>query len=79
MIRFRGHFPKGGYDIHDGHTNQFSIRNNHRFERLDNSFEISDGVTLPVGEYRFSDLRFGAQSAAQRPVSGRIGYTLGDF
>ena len=58
---------------------QFSIRNNNRFERLDNSFEISDGVTLPVGEYRFSDLRFSAQSAALRPVSGRIGYTLGDF
>ena len=57
----------------------FSIRNNNRFERLDNSFEISDGVTLPVGEYRFSDLRFGAQSADLRPVSGRIGYTLGDF
>ena len=57
----------------------FSIRNNNRFERLDNSFEISDGVTLPVSEYRFSDLRFGAQSADLRPVSGRIGYTLGDF
>ena len=22
LIRFRGHFPKGGYDVHDGHTNQ---------------------------------------------------------
>ena len=57
----------------------FSIRNNNRFERLDDSFEISDGVTLPVGEYRFSELRFDARSANQRPVSGHIGYTLGDF
>ena len=57
----------------------FSIRNNNRFERLDDSFEISDGVTLPVGEYRFSELRFDARSANQRPVSGRIGYTLGGF
>ena len=22
LIRFRGHFPKGGYDVHDGQTNQ---------------------------------------------------------
>ena len=57
----------------------FSIFNDNRFERLDDSFEISDGVTLPVGEYRFSDLRFNAQSANQRRVSGRIGYTLGNF
>ena len=57
----------------------FSIRNNNRFERLDNPFEISDGVILPVGEYRFSEIRFSARSTEQRPVSGRIGYTLGDF
>ena len=57
----------------------FSIRNNNRFERLDDPFEISDGVTLPVGKYPFSELRFGARSADLRPVSGRIGYTLGDF
>ena len=57
----------------------FSVRNNNRFERLEDPFEISDGIVLPVGEYRFSEVRFDARSASQRPVSGRVGYTMGDF
>ena len=57
----------------------FAVRNSHTLERLEDPFEISDGVVLPVGDYRFSEVQFEARTASQRPVSGRVGVFLGDF
>jgi len=50
-----------------------------RFERLDEPFEISEGVVIPTGDYRFTRYRVEAQSSRHRPW--RLGSTLwfGDF
>ena len=57
----------------------FAVRSNNTFERLEEPFEISDGVVLPIGEYRFSEFRFDARTANQRMVSGNIGFRKGEF
>jgi len=50
-----------------------------QFERLDEPFEISEGVIIPPGEYHFTRYRLEAQSSRHRPW--RIGCTwwFGDF
>ena len=50
-----------------------------QFERLEDSFEISDGVVIPPGEYHFTRYRVEAQSSRHRPW--RVGTTVwfGDF
>ena len=49
-------------------------------ENLDEDFEISDGVILPIGS-SFDWLRYqiGADTAEHRIVSGRFEYSFGDF
>ncbi len=50
-----------------------------QFERLDEPFEIAEGVVIPPGSYHFTRFRVEAQSSRHRPW--RIGSTLwfGDF
>ncbi len=50
-----------------------------QFERLDEPFEIADGVVIPAGEYHFTRYRLEAQSSRHRPW--RVGATVwfGDF
>ena len=52
---------------------------NPRYERLFDPFEISPGVVLPPGEYRFT--RFGGvfSSAAKRRLSGSLAVAWGDY
>jgi len=50
-----------------------------QFERLDEDFEIADGVVIPPGEYEYTRFRVEAQSSRHRPW--RVGATVwfGDF
>lgn len=50
-----------------------------QFERLEDPFEIADGVVIPPGDYPFTRYRVEAQSSRHRPW--RIGSTVwfGDF
>ncbi len=50
-----------------------------KFERLDEPFEIADGVVVPPGDYTFTRFRVEAQSSRYRPW--RVGATVwfGDF
>jgi hypothetical protein len=50
-----------------------------QFERLDEPFEVAEGVVIPPGEYQFTRWRVEGQSATSRPW--RVGSTLwfGDF
>jgi len=50
-----------------------------RFERLEEGFEIADGVVIPQGEYDFTRFRVGAQTSRHR--AWRVGATVwfGDF
>jgi len=50
-----------------------------QFERLDEPFEIAEGIAIPPGEYHFTRYRVEAQSSRHRPW--RVGATVwfGDF
>ena len=52
---------------------------NPTYERLFEPFEISPGIVLPVGEYRFTPLRIFFTSAQKRKLQGSIGLTFGNF
>ena len=49
------------------------------FEFLFEPFEISDGVTIPVGGYNFDRLRMFFAFSSHRPVSGFLGVEVGSF
>ena len=49
------------------------------YERLLEPFEISPGVVLPAGEYRFTPWRIFFTSAQKRRVQGSIGFNFGNF
>ena len=52
---------------------------NPTYERLFEPFEISPGVVLPVGEYRFMPMRIFFTSAQKRRVQGSIGWRFGSY
>ena len=52
---------------------------NPTYERLFEPFEISTGVVLPAGEYRFTPWRIFFTSAQKRRIQGSIGLTFGNF
>ena len=52
---------------------------NPTYERLFQPFEISPGVVLPAGEYRFTPMRIFFTSAQKRKLQGSIGLTFGNF
>ena len=49
------------------------------YERLFEPFEISTGVVLPAGEYRFTPWRIFVTSAQKRRIHGRVGFNFGNF
>ncbi len=49
------------------------------YERLLEPFEISPGVVLPAGEYRFTPWRIFFTSAQKRRIQGSIGFNFGNF
>ena len=65
-------------EFHSGDSIEFQMFK--QTENLDEDFEISDGVILPVGS-SFDWLRYqiGYDSAEQRIFSGRVEYSFGDF
>ena len=52
---------------------------NPTYERLFEPFEISPGVVLPAGEYRFMPMRIFFTSAQKRKLQGSLGITFGNF
>ena len=52
---------------------------NPTYERLFEPFEISPGVVLPVGEYRFTPMRIFFTSAQKRRLQGSIGLRFGNY
>ena len=49
------------------------------FERLDEDFEIAEGVVIPPGEYEFTRFRVEAQSSRHRPWRVGASVWFGDF
>jgi hypothetical protein len=67
-----------GIDTHSQDGIEFTIRP--QFERLEEDFEISDGVVLAEGEqYTFVRYQVGAQTADRRMVATDASYEWGGF
>jgi len=48
-------------------------------ERLEEPFEVADGVVIPEGSYHFTRYRVEVQFASKRPVSGTATWWFGGF
>jgi hypothetical protein len=48
-------------------------------EQLDEDFEISDGIVIPVGHYSFGNTRLSVETADHRKVWINADYQLGEF
>lgn len=48
-------------------------------ERLTAPFEIADGVTIPMGSYRWNRYRFEGGLASKRQFSGQLTWWFGNF
>jgi hypothetical protein len=65
-------------NAHDGGRYQFRLTPT--YERLDEDFEISDGVVLPIdGTYRFTRYQLEAQTPEHRMFAINPEFTWGDF
>ena len=65
-------------NLHSGDMGSISVNRN--YERLDEPFEITDDITLPLGaEYNFSRYRFWMQTANRRVLAVSMRYDAGDF
>ncbi len=60
-------------------SDRATVQYNDIFEFLPEEFEISDGVILPIGEYRYQDVRFSYNFGQQQPLPGTISYQKGSF
>lgn len=49
------------------------------FDRLERPFEIADNVTIPAGDYNFTDTWVEYESSGKRPVVAKVRYGAGDF
>jgi hypothetical protein len=64
--------------LHDGSTLAFEVRR--QYERLEDHFEISDGVILPRdAAYEFTRYRFEGETASHRVASAAAAVEFGDF
>jgi hypothetical protein len=65
-------------NLHSGDMG--SISANRNYERLDEPFELTDDITLPLGaEYNLSRYRFWMQTANRRVLAMMLRYDAGDF
>jgi hypothetical protein len=63
-------FKQGGW---------FSFNFQRTFERLEEDFEIREGIIIPIGEYHFNSFRSTLSSDESKKVSGELGANFGDF
>lgn len=70
---------QGQFKIEFESSDELTVEYSRNFEFLPEDFEIADGVTLPIGEYRFQDVRFIYSFGAQRTVPGFASFRMGNF
>ena len=60
-------------------SDRFGANVSNSYELLQDPFEISDGVTIPVGGHSFSTVELSYAVGAQRRVSGNLAFAAGNF
>jgi hypothetical protein len=69
----------GRFNIELENSDQISVQGGINFEGLDEPFQVSSDVSVPVGEYDFKDVTFEYSLGAQRRVSGSLSLKVGEF
>ena len=67
------------FDIENRHGDEFGVRYTIAYERLQDTFEISDGVILPPGHYPFHRARASFETSSHRPFSFELMAEVGEF
>jgi hypothetical protein len=71
-------FTPFGIDFHAGDSVEFQLFR--QSERLDEDFEISDGIVLPAGgSYDFTRYQIVYDGSDNRPLAARVEHSWGDF
>ena len=68
-----------GFEIQLENSDAFSVALADTYEFLEDPFQISDGVPLPIGGYGFRSTQLSYGFGAQRRVSGNFAYRTGSF
>ncbi len=64
-------------DLESGDIIRFRVNRN--YELLDVAFPIDDDVSIPIGDYSWTDGEVTLRSAARRALSGNLTLSLGEF
>jgi len=72
-------FTHADWDMFLKHGDKLSVAYNHRYELLEEPFEISEGVVIPPGVYEWGEANLELQSDAGRPVDGSFNFYKGGF
>ena len=83
FYRFDGE-PESGFQHNDFHVffqngSSAGVAFNRNSEQLFESFEISEGIVLPIGSYNFNDWTASADSDQSAPFYATGSYSFGDF
>jgi hypothetical protein len=70
---------QGRFDIEFQNSDRFNVTVNRNYEFLDVPFQVSRGIFIPTGGYDFTDTNIGYNFGPQRPISGNVSLTLGQF
>jgi hypothetical protein len=69
----------GRFNAELQNSDQAAVELTKSYERLVRPFGIATGVTIPVGDYDFSDVQASYGFGQQRPVSGTVSLQYGHF
>ena len=64
-------------DLESSETIRFRINRN--YELLDFDFPIDENVTIPIGDYSWTDGEISVRTAPRRALSGNLTFNLGEF
>ena len=70
---------QGMFGIELENADEFNVEYTRSYEFLDEAFEITGDIAIPVGGYRFQDTRVAYQFGRQRPFSGMLAVQHGSF
>jgi hypothetical protein len=69
----------GAYRMELANGDQWAAEYSGSYESLEAPFQVTPGVVVPRGEYRFQQAKILYTSSPQRPVSGTLTLTYGGF
>jgi len=70
---------QGAYRMELSNGDQWAVEYAKAYESLPEAFQVTPGVVVPTGEYRFQQTKLLYTSSPQRPVSGTLTLTYGGF